>query len=218
MSRPDMAAGAALPLALAHDYLTSDTAFDVVYGSPYIGETDLSISQFVVQRELYAPGTSTPLLIENNEVLYDLITPSSQQPCPSNIVHVDAAPLALVTSVSVGGTPLTNDDQALDLDRSQPVRLDYTLSTGAVDYIVIQVHEVIAVGDNATQTATVTVSRYFASTETLLDPSVFVRNHRYIITATVEVGLPNAGQLDFRAATYPAGSTQMYTTMFRVAN
>ena len=214
MSAAAFGPGGGLPVAQASQPLTTDTEFDVAYGSPFPGESDVSLVQVYGERDLHVEG-SVPLKIENVELFFDQVPAGST--CATTI-DADTTPLALLDTATLAGTLLSYDAQPITIDRAAPLQLDYTLKPGASDYVNIELFEVLSVGPMPGYTAVVPVRRYIAPSPVLIDPSLLVRNHYYIFAVTVQTGYPGGAQLDFRTATYPWASAAMYTTMFRVAN
>jgi hypothetical protein len=217
-----LGAGAALPLAQQYPVtMSADDELDVVYGSPYPGEVDISNIQISSQRMLSRPTATVVLNLANSEQLVDLISPAAGPSCPNNIVDVGAMPPALMSSSSLAGTPLTDDKQVVSIDRSQLVPFEYTLGAGQSDLVYLTLYEVIVAIDGTTPITATVALRTFAATGSSpieIDPNLLVRGHYYVLDVSTRVGLTGAPQFDFRTIAFPVMTANVYTSMFRIEN
>jgi hypothetical protein len=212
-----MGFGGTLPLAQNSSNIPMDVELDVAYGSPYVGEADLSLVQVGVET-LYGVPQAAGVELEDVEQLWDLIPPSSGGSCSASI-DSDASPIALLATSTLAGVQLQKDAQSISIDRSQPVPFDYTLTSGAVDNISVELDEVLAVDIGTNSTSIVVPVRVFVARDTaVIDPALFTRGHYYVFRVITQRGLPGAPQLDYRTHSFPAGTATIYTSMFRIAN
>jgi hypothetical protein len=207
-----------LPLVENSTNVAADDDRDITYGTPYVGESDVSVVQIYIERPLVLPQTNGTI-VEHRENFYDLIQPGSGSPC-SSVIDATATPIAQLATTMLAQTSLDKDGQAITIDRSAPVRLEYTLGSGAVDNVSVELDEAISVAPGGQPSTVVVPLRTYIVRDgvVVIDPELFVRGHYYLFNVTTRTGLPGAAQLDFRAQTFPQGFATIYTTMFRIAN
>jgi hypothetical protein len=204
--------GILLQLALSTDAPVDDD-LEIRYASPYHGEVDVVFVQDIASRTFQLPNTTGAAMAEV-ENLFDVVMPATA-PCPGNITSIGGTPQAFAISTTLAAQSLTDDSQVVTLDRSSPVPVEYTLTEGAYDYVVVSVFELFP---SAGVTQFREVRSYVGASPLVVDPTLFVKDHHYTLQVTVTRGYPRAVMLDFATHAFPSGTTVIYSPMFRIGN
>lgn len=194
---------------------TKDIDLTASFHDPFVGRALLVESTIAENFAVQLPNTSTPVTYANYTALWDRAArgdPSSCGPATTTLT----SKVGLASLPTLDGTLLDTDGQTIALDLSRDVPVTWSLAAdGPVDYYGIAVHELTAVNG-----VTFPISRFAVAVSgkqaALIDRSIFVPGHTYLVVVAASLGRPNAALGDWETASFPLESAGIYSRYFQV--
>ncbi|MDB4956823.1 MAG: hypothetical protein JWO36_4392 [Myxococcales bacterium] len=205
---PDATSQGGIPVVFNNDVGSSGERHAVRFGNPYTSESMIIFVTTEIDRKIAVPGTTVAASIAYSTSHWFAVTDN----CSGAPIDM-AGTVGIPSNPTLGGQTIV-ENSVVNFDRNGLVALDFvTASPGAIDYHEVSLFEFDGVG-TTTVAKTIYRWRVFGS-RVMVDPSLMVKGTNYAFQVMAMSGYPKIAERDFKTASYPAGTSTVFTPVFK---
>ena len=184
------------------------------FHDPFVGMTLIAEASAAASFAVSLPST-TPLQLSNITHVYmpaQRGDPAACSPAPTTL----SATVGIPGALTLEDVPLDTDGRVFELDLTRDLRVGWSLAApGPVDHYSLRLHELVVV-NGATTNVLRTSAQIAGQSFALLDSSLLIPGHTYVIAIIANLGRPAAATGDFETLAMPFESATTWSHYFEV--